>query len=336
MTCAEFLERYTDFRDGLITAPRELRRFTRHLALCPACRRYDAALRRGVLALQSIQSIEPSPAFRRRLDARLARERRRGQGPARAGIAAALFVAAALAMVTLEGVRRPPIAQAPALPRVPFPRPVAPAGVPFVSFPAARDFNLDQRSAPELDAEAFHALVNTPPMLATRRAVVVRGLEQLKKTAKLRQELLRYLESPNPTTLLVLVQAAGEAPDAELVRRTTAVVVEPLPPARVERWMAHRAGQLALTLAPEAGALLLDAVGSDLAALARELEKLAALGGGGSRPATREDVAALVGVRRGETLQDLVDATLERRAADAARLVAPILEQAGMSGVRML
>src|SRR5213076_1524500 len=103
---------------------------------------------------------------------------------------------------------------------------------------------------------------------------------------------------PNPTTLLVLVQAAGEPPDPELVRRTTAVAVEPLPPARVERWMAHRARQLALTLAPEAGALLLDAVGSDLAALARELEKLAALAGGGSRPATREDVAALVGVRR--------------------------------------
>src|SRR5256885_1433672 len=112
--------------------------------------------------------------------------------------------------------------------------------------PAARDFNVDQRSAPELDTEAFHALVNTPPMLAATRAVVVRGLEQLKKTAKLRQELLRYLESPNPTTLLVLVQAAGE------------------------------------------------------------------------------------------TLQDLVDATLERRAPEAARLVGPILEQAGMSGVRIL
>jgi len=202
--------------------------------------------------------------------------------------------------------------------------------------PAARDFNVDQRSAPELDAEAFHALVNTPPMLAATRAVVVRGLEQLRKTAKLRQELLRYLASPNPTTVLVLVQAAGEPPDADLVRRTTAVAVEPLPPARVERWMAHRARQLALTLAPEAGALLLDAVGSDLATLARELEKLAALAGGASRPATREDVAALVGVRRGETLLDLVDATLERRAAEAARLVAPILEQAGMSGVRML
>src|ERR1051325_2243748 len=152
--------------------------------------------------------------------------------------------------------------------------------------PAARDFNVDQRNAPELDAEAFHALVNTPPMLAATRAVVVRGLDQLKKTAKLRQELLRYLESPNPTTLLVLVQADGEPPDPELVRRTTppdapppaprrvlvrapggppapelvrrptAVAVEPLPPARVERWMAHRARQLSLTLAPEAGGLL--------------------------------------------------------------------------------
>jgi hypothetical protein len=138
MTCADFLERYTDFRDGLITAPRELRRFTRHVALCTSCRRYDAAVRRGVLALQAVQTIEPSAAFRRRLDERLARERRRSQVPARAGIAAALFVAAALAMVALEGVRRPPVAQAPALPRVPFPRPVVQAGVPFVPRPARR------------------------------------------------------------------------------------------------------------------------------------------------------------------------------------------------------
>ena len=137
MTCAEFLEHYTDFRDGLITAPRELRRFTRHLAQCASCRRYDAALRRGVRALQTAQTIEPSPAFRRQLDARLARERQVGahrQVPARAGIAAALLVAAALAMVGLEGVRRPHVAQAPVLPRVPFPRPIVQAGVPFVSF----------------------------------------------------------------------------------------------------------------------------------------------------------------------------------------------------------
>jgi DNA polymerase-3 subunit delta len=200
--------------------------------------------------------------------------------------------------------------------------------------PSARDFNVDQRSAGDLDPEAFHALVNTPPMLAATRAVVIRGVEQLRKTAAVRRELLRYLESPNPTTLLVLVHGAGEPPDTELARRATAVGVEPLPPSRVERWMAHRARQLGLTLGPEAGELLLAAVGNDLGALARELEKLAPLAVG--RPVTRDEVAALVGVRRGETLQDWIDAALERRPAAAASLVEPVLEQAGMSGVRML
>ena len=147
MTCAEFLERYTDFRDGLITAPREVRRFERHLARCAGCGRYDAAVRRGVLALQAVGTIEPSRDFRRRLDARLERERSAAREvPTRAGVAAALFVAAALAMLALEGVRRPEAARAPALPPVPFPHPVVQAGVPFVSFqdPRAGVFAIGQ------------------------------------------------------------------------------------------------------------------------------------------------------------------------------------------------
>src|SRR5438876_212311 len=77
---------------------------------------------------------------------------------------------------------------------------------------SSRDFNLDVRFAPDLTPESFHALVNTPPMLAERRAVVIRGVDQLgKRKTKLRDEVLRYLASPNPTTLLVLVVAAVEA-----------------------------------------------------------------------------------------------------------------------------
>src|SRR2546428_2136610 len=150
----------------------------------------------------------------------------------------------------------------------------------------------------------------------------------------MRQELVRYLTSPSPPALLVLVQGAGGPPDTELASGATAVAVNPLPPARVERWVAHHATRLGLTLAPDAAELLLAAVGNDLASLARELEKLAAVAG--SRPATRDEVAALVGVRRGETVQDLVDAALERRGAAAARLVEPVLEQAGMSGGRLV
>lgn len=202
--------------------------------------------------------------------------------------------------------------------------------------PSARDFNLDARFAADLDAETLHALVNTPPMLAERRVVVVRGAEQIgKRKSKLRDELLRYLAAPNPTTVLVLIVSAGEEPDAELLTAgVAAVTLEPLPPERVTRWVAHRASQLKLTLAPDAAALLVEAVGNDLGALATELDKLAALAG--DRPATTADVTALVGVRHGETVHDLVEAALERRAARAAQLVVPVLEQAGMSGVKIV
>src|SRR5438128_2592007 len=90
----------------------------------------------------------------------------------------------------------------------------------------ARDFNFDQRSAGELDAEAFHSLVNTPPLLAAVRVVVLRGVENVRKTSKVRQALVRYLQAPNPTTLLILVQGAGEPPDAAAAARLIEPVLE--------------------------------------------------------------------------------------------------------------
>ncbi len=202
---------------------------------------------------------------------------------------------------------------------------------------ANRDFNLDTRFAADLTPEQFHALVNTPPMLAERRAVVVRGMEQLgKRKTKLRDEVVRYLAAPNPTTVLALVFGAGEEPEADLVRASTAVDIEPLSPERIPRWLQHRAGVLGVTLEPEAATLLLDAVGGDLSTLSRELEKLASLTADTHRPATAADVTGLVGVRRGETVYDLVEAALARNVARAAPLVERVLEQAGMSGVKIV
>jgi anti-sigma factor RsiW len=136
MTCDEFLDRYTEFRDGLLTSPGEARRFERHLAQCASCRSYEVALRRGVRALQAVDVLLPSADFRTRLESRL-----RNEGllpgatpPGRAGIAAALFIAVAIALLALAGVKRADVSHAPTLPPVPFPKPVAQAGVPFVSF----------------------------------------------------------------------------------------------------------------------------------------------------------------------------------------------------------
>src|SRR5687768_10983612 len=62
--------------------------------------------------------------------------------------------------------------------------------------PALRDFNLDQRSAGQLDPESLFALCATLPMMAERRVVVLRDLEGLKRKPKVRSVLLGYLERP--------------------------------------------------------------------------------------------------------------------------------------------
>jgi len=206
-----------------------------------------------------------------------------------------------------------------------------------VAVGTSRDFNLDTRFAGDLTPESFNALVNTPPMLADRRAVVIRGLEQLgKRKTKLRDELLRYLESPNPTTVLVLVVAAGEDVDAEIARACTSVELDGLAAERIPRWLQHRAGTLGVAIDAAASELLLKAVGNDLSTASHELEKLASLVAGTGRAITADDVTALVGVRRGETLLDLVEAAMERKGARAAQLVDPVLEHAGMNGVRII
>ena len=169
MICKEFLNRYTEFRDGLIAAPRELRRFQRHLAQCPVCRRYDASLRHGVAALQGVETIEPSTDFRRRLEVRLAHERASAAAvPARAGLAAAMLVLVALSLLVLEAGRRPQLAQAPALPPAAFPKPVANPGLPFVSFQDPRASVVDGNPYPYGTALVQPAVTQIEPASAGR------------------------------------------------------------------------------------------------------------------------------------------------------------------------
>ena len=143
MRCREFLEHHSDFRDGLITSARDLRRFARHLAHCATCRHYDATVRHAVQVLHATSSITPSADFRQRLDARIAVERRRvPRTPAQAGVSATMLVIAALVLLVFEITHRPRIARAPLLPPVAFPKPVTGAGLPFVSFQDPRAINL--------------------------------------------------------------------------------------------------------------------------------------------------------------------------------------------------
>jgi DNA polymerase III subunit delta len=201
--------------------------------------------------------------------------------------------------------------------------------------PGLRDFNFDQRSAGQLDPEAIFSLCTTLPMMADRRVVVLRDVEGWKRKPRTRAAFLKYLERPAGETVVILVQGAAEdAEDKELVRGAYAVACEPLPAERTKRWLLRRAGKLGVALEDAAADHLLAATGNDLGTLSAELQKLASLPAGA--PLTAEQVGALVGIRHGETIYDWRDAVLDSAAGRAAAMIGPLLDQPGVSAVRLV
>lgn len=68
--CAEFLDAYSDYRDGLLTADRQ-ERFEAHVRICGSCARYDRVVGGGVQVFRSLPQLRPSPDFQLRLLSRL-------------------------------------------------------------------------------------------------------------------------------------------------------------------------------------------------------------------------------------------------------------------------
>jgi len=201
--------------------------------------------------------------------------------------------------------------------------------------PSFRDFNYDQRSAAQLDPETLHSLLNTLPMMAERRVVLLRDVEALKRKVKVKAGLETYLRQPSRDTLLILLQSGAEPkPEPSLLKGTVAVDFAQLTPSLAMRWIGHYARQQKIELAPEAVTHLFESVGNDLGLLRMELDKIAGLSGEG--PVGVDTVAGLVGIRRGETLLSWRDLVLEGSLAKALPMSGPVLNQSGMSGVKMV
>src|SRR3954466_68340 len=202
--------------------------------------------------------------------------------------------------------------------------------------PATRDFNLETLRGAEITGEELGSLLGTPPMMAERRVVVVRDVGALRKDA--RRALDQYLEHPASDVVLVLMATAGAKEDRALMDRATTIEFDALSGARVPKWITYYATHdLGFEITPEAVSLLQDAVGTELAQLRIELDKLASFVAGDERRIIDEGaVSAIVGVQRGETLGDLLDAVGNRRSATALELLPHVLQQPKTSAVTIV
>lgn len=197
----------------------------------------------------------------------------------------------------------------------------------------SRDFNLDIRNGGDLDAETLGSLLSTPPMMAERRIIVIRDAGGLKKDA--RKALDGYLANPAPDVLLLLTAASGAKADPGLSNAARTLQFDQLTGDRLPKWISHHAtSNLGVRITEPAVELLQAAVGSDLHQLAAELDKLASFTQGGE--ITEEAVAAIVGVRRGETQADLLDAVADRNVSLALELVPHILSQPKSTAVSVV
>ncbi len=197
---------------------------------------------------------------------------------------------------------------------------------------AMRDFNLDTFRGGDVEAERVESLLNTPPMMADRRAVVIRDTGALKKDA--RGAIERYLAHPAPDAVLVLVAVAGAKEDKGF-GGATAVVVDPLGTDALATWLVeHARATHDATLDPAAATRLLDIVGADTAQLVGEVDKLVSYARG--RTITARDVSEVVGQREGEEASSLLDLVAARDLPGALAMVGPVLSQPRTTAVSLI
>lgn len=145
--------------------------------------------------------------------------------------------------------------------------------------PQSAEFNAQVLQADECSPEAIVEAASAYPMFGSKRFVWVRHAEALGSGAAL-EGLLKYLESPATSTILVFTSAKLDKRlkfTSACARAGCAVDFQNLRGSAVFTQVARQAQSLALKLSRDAVEELVDLVGEDLGELQSELEKLALL-----------------------------------------------------------
>ncbi len=139
----------------------------------------------------------------------------------------------------------------------------------------APDADVTEISAASLDAGAF-AELTSPSLLAARRGVVARGLDNLPDD--MHGPLLAYAGAPQGDVAVVAVHPGGAKGKGLLDRLRAAGVkevrVEAPKPWKLAAWIGTEARRLGVRMEPAAADLLHRAVGDDVRALAAAVEQL--------------------------------------------------------------
>ncbi|MEX0685974.1 MAG: DNA polymerase III subunit delta [Balneolales bacterium] len=192
----------------------------------------------------------------------------------------------------------------------------------------SRDFNLDLLYGSDTDLDKVLTLSRSYPMMAERRMVIVRDFFHLFDTkeddennnARNAQpdDLLAYIEKPNPTNMLILIDEKAPSGNTRLgkaIKKGKSVgyyefdyVPEHQLPRWITEWVKHNHKSV---IEADAAQLIASQLGNNLLHLTTEIGKLATYKKQGEA-IRRDDVHAHVGLTREYTVFELQDAVTSR------------------------
>jgi DNA polymerase-3 subunit delta len=164
---------------------------------------------------------------------------------------------------------------------------------------AEQSFNQTIMYGKEFDAYQVINAAKRYPMMASHQVVVVREAQELKEF----DELVHYVEKPQPSTLLVINYKYKSADKRKKVFRAlekhaACFESKKLFDNQLPGWISGYASGREYSIEPKAAALLAEFLGSDLSRIANEIDKLIIAIGNRARTITPADVEKNIGISK--------------------------------------
>jgi DNA polymerase-3 subunit delta len=187
---------------------------------------------------------------------------------------------------------------------------------------AEKSFNQTIVYGKESDAAQVINLARRFPMMSSHQVVVVREAQDLKDI----DTLIHYVENPQPSTLLVL-NYKYKNPDKRkkvfkaLEKGAVCFQSKKLYDNQVPGWITGYASGRKYKLEPKAAALLAEFLGSDLARITHEVDKLIIAMGNETRTITPAHVEEHIGISKDFNQFELQNALGKKEVVKANRIV---------------
>ncbi|MFP5297797.1 MAG: DNA polymerase III subunit delta [Actinomycetota bacterium] len=177
---------------------------------------------------------------------------------------------------------------------------------------------------PDVEPAALMSALETPNLLGGRRLVVVYNAQDLKKDHLAALE--RYLASPSPYAVLVLVASGRNKLEALVKGAGTVISLDPPKGRKLVTWIRQRAGEHRLKIDDRGAWALIDAIGTELRDLDGSLSQLATGFGAEARigPGQVRDMFSRLADER---MYAFTDAVGDRRLPQAMTALRRLLDQ---------